>query len=95
MAKLFALVMIRMYYSDLTWGEFADRFGIEVHPHDRDFLVGDCEIINELNDESFLHKKESKRAFIGFCHNVWHGKTLSCKIPDETIKHILTFEDTI
>ena len=95
MDRMFALGMIGVYYSDLTWGEFADRFDIEVRPQDRDFLVGDCEIIGGKNDESFLHIRESKHAFVGFCGIGWHGKTCSCKIPDETIKQILTFEDKI
>ena len=29
-----ALVMIKLQYADLTWGQFADKFGLILNPKD-------------------------------------------------------------
>ena len=30
-----ALVMIKLQYADLTWGQFADKFDLKLNPSDR------------------------------------------------------------
>lgn len=94
-----ALVMIKLQYADLTWGQFADKFGLKLNPKDRDFLVGDC-VFFVSSSENYLHVGPSKNVFVGYYKHI--NRWFSCVwdrdeniIPLDKMKQILTFEDKI
>ena len=94
-----ALVMIKLQYADLTWGQFADKFELKLNLLDRDFLVGDCELVVK-SSENYLHVEPSKNVFVGYHKNKnrWfscvHDRTENI-ISIDKMKQILTFEDKI
>lgn len=91
-----ALVMIKLQYADLTWGQFADKFGLKLNPKDRDFLVGDCEFCIFSSEDLFLYISGSCNIFIGYESPWgWYSGITTNKIRRTTMKQILTFEDKI
>ena len=64
----FALVMIKLHYADLTWGQFADKFGLKLNPKDRDFLVGDSKT-KAVPSNMYLHVEPSVNVFVGYHKN--------------------------
>lgn len=91
-----ALVMIKLQYADLTWGQFADRFGLKLNPKDRDLLVGDCEFCIFSSEHLYLHTSGSCNVLIG--HELscgWFSRATLNNISHTTMKQILTFEDKI
>ena len=92
-----ALVMIKLYYADLTWGQFADKFGLKLNPKDRDLMVGDC-VFEISSREVYLHVGVSQNVLVGYfkTQNFWFsyardrgGETT---ISNDKLKQILTFE---
>ena len=94
-----ALVMIKLQYADLTWGQFADKFDLKLNPSDRDFLVGDCEFCifpSDVDVDLYLHVIGSCNVLIGFESVLgWYSCAAANRIKHKTMKQILTFEDKI